>query len=105
MGPRICANPSRPWRHWDQLTFQLDPCSSALFVFCHRDRTQLKILEWDEAGFWLHDRRLEYGHIQWPTRGDTATQSITLRPWQWLLDGLALDQPEAHRPLRGRRIV
>jgi transposase len=88
-----------------QLTFQRDPCSSALFVFCSRDRTKLKILEWDEAGFWLHYRRLERGRVQWPARGVTATQTITLRQLQWLLDGLALDQPRAHRPLRGRRIV
>jgi transposase len=88
-----------------QRTFQRDPCSAALFVFCNRDRTKLKILEWDETGFWLHYRRLERGHIHWPSRGETATQAITLRQLQWLLDGLTLDQPEAHRPLRGRRIV
>ena len=56
-----------------QLTFQRDPCSAALFVFCNRDRTKLKILEWDDAGFWLHYRRLERGRIQWPARGAAAT--------------------------------
>ena len=88
-----------------QLSFQRDPCSAALFVFCNRDRTKLKILEWDDAGFWLHYRRLERGRIQWPARGATATQMITLRQLQWLLDGLALDQSQAHRPLGHRRIV
>lgn len=88
-----------------QLTFQLDPCSSAVFVFCSRDRTKLKILEWEGAGFWLHYRRLERGKILWPAPGETTTQTITLRQLQWLLDGLPLDQPQAHRPLRGRRVV
>lgn len=45
-----------------QLTFQRDPCSPALFVFCNRDRTKLKILEWDEAGFWLLSRIRDKSH-------------------------------------------
>ena len=88
-----------------QVTFRLDPCSAALFVFCNRDRTKIKILEWEETGFWLHYRRLERGRIQWPARGAAATQTVTRRQLQWLLDGLALDQPQAHRPLRGRRVI
>ena len=51
------------------LTFHLNPCSPALFVFCNRDRTKLKMLEWDEAGFWLHYRRLERHSMACP-RGD-----------------------------------
>lgn len=88
-----------------QVTFHLDPCGAALFVFCNRGRDKLKILEWDQNGFWLHYRRLERGHFQWPARGATASQAITTRQLQWLLDGLALDQPFAHRPLHGRRVV
>ncbi|MCL6587525.1 MAG: IS66 family insertion sequence element accessory protein TnpB, partial [Anoxybacillus sp.] len=30
-----------------QETFQLDPFSSSLFVFCNRGRDKLKILHWD----------------------------------------------------------
>ncbi|PSR29315.1 MAG: hypothetical protein C7B46_18680 [Sulfobacillus benefaciens] len=45
-----------------QLTFHRDPCSSALFVFCNRDRTKLKILEWDDAGFWLLSRIRDNNH-------------------------------------------
>ncbi len=88
-----------------QLTFRLDPCSPALFVFCNRSRTKLKILEWDHNGFWLHYKRLERGHFHWPTVRDRATQTIDARQLQWLLDGLALHQPDAHRPLRGRHVV
>lgn len=87
-----------------QLHFGENPTGSALFVFCNRDRDKLKILEWDHNGFWLHYRRLERGRFVWPAVGDTATQAITVRQLQWLLDGLALDQPLAHRPLVGRRV-
>ena len=87
-----------------QVTFRLDPCATALFVFCNRDRNKVKILEWDETGFWLHYKRWEQGRIPWPQAGHDPTQAITGRQLQWLLDGLALDQPQAHRPLRDRRV-
>ena len=41
----------------------------------------------DEAGFWLHYRRLERGRVQWPARGQIATQRTTLRQIQGLVDG------------------
>jgi transposase len=88
-----------------QLTFQLDPCSAALFVFCNRGRTKLKILEWDTNGFWLHYKRLEQGHFPWPAAGASGPRPIAARQLQWLLDGLAWEAPPAHRPLRGRRVV
>jgi len=87
-----------------QSTFHLDPCSSALFVFCNRDRNKLKILEWADHGFWLHYFRLERGHFAWPMTAQSP-QGVTLRQLQWLLDGLPLDQPTAYQPLDNRRVV
>jgi transposase len=83
--------------HWD-------PCSPALFVFCNRERNKLKILEWADHGFWLHDFRLERGHFAWPMTAQSP-QAVTLRQLQWLLDGLPLDQPTAYQPRANRRVV
>lgn len=39
-----------------QETFQLDPCSSNIFLFCNNSRDRIKILHWDYNGFWLLSR-------------------------------------------------
>lgn len=49
-----------------QESFKLDPFSKSLFVFCNRSQDKIKILEWDENGFWLHYKRLEKGRFKWP---------------------------------------
>lgn len=76
-----------------------DPLSSQLFVFCSRDRSRLKILFWDQNGFWLFYKRLERGRFRWPVHGTDGGMCITRRQLSWLLDGLPIDQRLAHRPV------
>ncbi len=87
-----------------QEEFQLDPFSSALFVFCNRKRDKLKILHWDYNGFWLYYRRLERGTFQWPTKKD-APMKVSQRELRWLLDGLSLQQWQAHQKVTARTLV
>lgn len=83
--------------------FQLDPFSSALFVFCNRKQDKLKILHWDHNGFWLYYRRLEHGTFQWPDKG--VTIKVSQRELYWLLDGLSLEQQQAHQKVTARTII
>lgn len=76
-----------------------DPLSCQLFVFCSRDRSRLKILFWDQNGFWLFYKRLERGSFRWPVQGADGAMCITRRQLSWLLDGLPVDQKQAHRPV------
>jgi transposase len=66
-------------------SFRLDPFGAALFVFCNRRRDRLKALEWDGDGFWLHFKRLEKGHFNWPVTGDEATMTLTGEEFRYLL--------------------
>jgi transposase len=84
--------------------FALDPFSDRWFVFCNRRRDKLKILRWDHNGFWLHYRRLERGKFRWPEDGGQSLV-VTRRQLQWLLDGLTLDQRQAHRPVQARIVI
>lgn len=86
--------------------FDLDPFSTSLFVFCNRGRDKLKILHWHHNGFWLYYRRLERGKFQWPSDShDSAPLKITPRQLHWLLDGLALEQKQAHPEVMARTVI
>lgn len=74
--------------------FDLDPFSNQWFVFCNKRRDKIKILYWDNNGFWLYYKRLERGRFLWP-EGSEKVQSITRRQLEWLLDGLSIIQPSA----------
>jgi transposase len=84
--------------------FKLDPFSDQWFLFCNRQRNKLKILHWDLNGFWLYYRRLERGRFQWPQDGNESV-TITRRQLQWLLDGLAIEQKRAHKPVNASIVV
>jgi len=60
-----------------QSSFSLDPFSDALFVFCNKKRDRIKILEWDQDGFWLYFKRLERGRFRWPGVGDDKTMTLS----------------------------
>ncbi|MDV7106414.1 IS66 family insertion sequence element accessory protein TnpB [Vibrio sp. TH_r3] len=85
-------------------TLEMDPFSEAWFIFCNRSRDKLKILFWDTNGFWLYYRRLEKGRFKWPEpRSDNAIH-ISKQQLQWLLSGLDLSHPRAHRPLNNLEV-
>ena len=88
-----------------RLSFALDLFSNSLFVFCNRDRDKVKILRWDHNGFWLYYRRLEKGTFRWPKDAGKQTLSISRRQLQWLLDGLTLEQRQAHAPVTARIVA
>lgn len=85
--------------------FDLDPFPPALFVFCNRERNKLKILHWECNGFWLYYRRLERGRFRWPPDDGASPRQITLRELRWLLDGLSLEQRQAHPEVVARTVI
>jgi transposase len=88
-----------------QEVFFLDPFSSNLFVFCNKNRDRLKILHWEHNGFWLYFRRLERGKFRWPSSNSESTMLIGSRELNWLLDGLSIDQKQAHAKVDAKAVI
>lgn len=65
------------------------PTSGELFLFRNRSADKLKILYWQENGFWLYYKRLEKGRFVFPPITDSVF-SITNQQLSWLLSGIGL---------------
>ena len=87
-----------------QESFQLDPFSSNLFVFCNRNRDKIKILHWEHNGFWLYYRRLESDTFQWPDQAQSP-MAISTRQFNWLLEGLSIEQKQAHQKFSAKIMI
>ena len=78
-------------------TYEMDPYSNSLFLFCGRRCDRIKALHFEKDGFCLLYKRLDNGRFQRP-KNSTETKNLTRQEYRWLLERLSLDQPKAIRP-------
>jgi len=56
-----------------QNQFNHNPRSGCLFIFINRARTMIRVLCYEEQGYWLATKRLSRGHYTlWPSNGNEA---------------------------------
>ena len=84
--------------------FGLGPFGNTLFLFCGRRRDRIKGLYWEKDGFILLYKRLEQGVYQWP-RSETEVRKLTPQQYRWLMEGLKIEQPKAHKAVTGLSMV
>ena len=87
-----------------QQSFRLDPFTNTLFLFCGRSRDRIKGLYWEGDGFVLVYKRLEQGVYQWP-RTAQEVRAITPQQYRWLMEGLSIVQPKAHKNVSAKDLV
>ena len=87
-----------------QQQFDLDPFTNTLFLFCGRRRDRIKALYWEGNGFVLLYKRLETGVFQWP-RKESEAKDITPQQYRWLMEGLSIEQPKAHKTVTGLSMI
>jgi transposase len=61
--------------------------SGAVFVFCNKARTRIKLLRWDNHGVWLAMRRLHKGSFPWP-KSDVMSWQLSAEQFNWLIKGI-----------------
>ena len=69
-----------------------DPLSGDAFVFIGKRRNRMKILIWEESGFWLCSKRLEQGTFSKKVFESYTGRSIKISPAEWynLLEGIVI---------------
>lgn len=68
-----------------------DPLSGALFVFYNKRRDRLKMIVWDNDGFWLFYKRLEEGTFEVPIlTSDQRCVMLSPEQLQLMLCGIEL---------------
>src|SRR3981189_1120980 len=70
--------------------FGEDPRSGALYVFCNRRHSRIKVLYFDGTGLWVLSKRLEKGTFSWPKPGQAESPKLKLTPeaFAMLTDGV-----------------
>ena len=83
-------------------TYELDPYSNSLFLFCGRRCDRIKALHFEKDGFCLYYKRLDNGRFQWP-RDSSEVRNLTRQDTDGYWKGCLLISPRrSARP--GRRI-
>ena len=83
------------------LKFNLDPYTSkCIFIFCNKRKNSIKVLRWDNDGFILLTKKLvDKMKFQWP-KDPEGVKDISVQELRWLLEGLSLEQPKAHKKIK-----
>ena len=78
-----------------------DPLNGSLYLFCNKQRRNLKALYWDRNGFCLWQKKLEKHRFPWPET-EEAAKELSRKELEMLLDGI--DFFRAHRELHYSRV-
>jgi Transposase and inactivated derivatives len=68
-------------------TLEKDPTSGQLFIFRNKKADKLKLLYWEDDGFWMFYKRREASRHKFPAKLDEAME-LSSQQLQWLLSGL-----------------
>lgn len=74
-----------------------DVRGGALFVFCNRSRTRIKVLCFDGSGLWVCAKRLEKGRFSWPEDGSGPRATVSPEELAMVLGGLEMTRVRRKR--------
>jgi len=85
-----------------RLQMDLDPLSGDVFIFIGKDRSRVKVLVWDAAGFWVCAKRLEGSRFAVPQGGGLPTGAsgslpLSVQEVSTVLAGIRMPDPSSRR--------
>ncbi|MBQ8093677.1 MAG: IS66 family insertion sequence element accessory protein TnpB [Clostridia bacterium] len=87
-----------------QFTFNRNPFSNCLFLFCGRRADRCKCIYWEDSGFVLVYKRLENGRFRWPRKEGTMIE-ISEQQLHWLMEGISISQKSSIQKLENVHLV
>ncbi len=81
---------------------KLDPTSGQLFIFRNRTGNKIKLLWWDETGFWLFYKRLEKDRFKFP-QIMTGSLEVSRDQLQLLLSGIDFEGQKSLKKVTAKR--
>ena len=82
-------------------TLDKDPLSGQLFIFRNRSGNKIKLLLWENDGFWLMYKRLEKSRFKFPTHGEEIWD-LSYEQFICLLSGLDLTKRKKSSPIKAK---
>jgi transposase len=84
-------------------SFNLDPFSNSLFLFCNGRRNRMKAILWDRNGFIMLYKRLDGAgaRFKWPA-DEMQVRGITSKQLARLLEGFSVDPPKGFSEVMAR---
>lgn len=77
----------------------MDPSDGSLYVFVSRDCRKCKMVRFADGAWCMWYVRPCEGTFRWSFGGGGPCVEVQRRQLLWLLEGLPLEQPQAHRVL------
>lgn len=105
----VCVEPIDMRKSIDALAqlvgplFNADAFSGQVFVFLGRRRDKVKLLVWDQSGFWLMYKRLERGHFPRPEA--LAARGLSMAELAAWLEGIDVARVKRLAPVTATRVA
>lgn len=77
-----------------------DPCNG-VYIFRNKQADKIKILIWEDNGFWLMYKRMEKGRFQFPEIKE-GVMTLSHRQFQWLISGLDIQTYKEPESIKAR---
>jgi transposase len=81
---------------------KLDPTSGQLFIFRNRTGNKIKLLWWDETGFWLFYKRLKKDRFKFPRIMGESIE-VSRDQLQLLLSGIDFEKQKGLKKVTAKR--